>query len=132
MRTVEEIKAAMKTEADEDAFEELAMEYLEAVIDGIDPDRLEAICDAEREGRLVVLPNEPLTLDELRQMHGEPVWIVEHPDWGHWELSEDAEDYLVDRDEAFYDMTHNDAAGRYGLHALGWRAYRHKTHGARP
>lgn len=37
---------------------------------------------------------EPLTLEQLRRMDGQPVWIVESPDWGHWELSEDAEDYL--------------------------------------
>ena len=69
---------------------------------------------------------EPLTLEELRQMNGEPVWIVEHPDWGHWELAEDAEDYLMDRDEDFYGMKHNDPLGRFGLHVLGWLAYRHK------
>lgn len=69
----------------------------------------------------------PLTLDELRQMDGEPVWIVEGPeDWGHWELSSDAEDYLEDRDADFYSMRYNDPAGRYGLHKLGWLAYRHK------
>ena len=68
----------------------------------------------------------PLTLEELRQMNGEPVWIVEHPDWGHWELAEDAEDYLMDRDEDFYGMKHNDPLGRFGLHVLGWLAYRHK------
>lgn len=68
----------------------------------------------------------PLTLEELRQMNGEPVWIVEHPDWGHWELAEDAEDYLMDRDEDFYGMKHNDPFGRFGLHVLGWLAYRHK------
>lgn len=59
-------------------------------------------------------------------MNGEPVWIVEHPDWGHWELAEDAEDYLMDRDEDFYGMKHNDPLGRFGLHVLGWLAYRHK------
>ena len=68
----------------------------------------------------------PLTLEELRQMNGEPVWIVEDPDWGHWELAEDAEDYLMDRDEDFYGMKHNDSLGRFGLHVLGWLAYRHK------
>lgn len=25
---------------------------------------------------------EPLTLDQLREMDGQPVWIVEYPDWG--------------------------------------------------
>lgn len=70
--------------------------------------------------------NKPLTLDQLREMDGEPVWIVEAPDWGHWELSVDAEDYLDDRDPDFYGMRHDDPAGRYGLHALGWLAYAHK------
>ena len=70
--------------------------------------------------------NEPLTLDELREMGGEPVWIVEDPDWGHWELSADAEDYVTDREPSFYGMKHNDPAGRYGLHKLGWLAYRQK------
>ena len=70
--------------------------------------------------------NTPLTLDKLRQMDGEPVWIVEYPDWGHWELSADAEDYVTDREPSFYGMKHNDHAGRYGLHKLGWLAYRQK------
>lgn len=70
--------------------------------------------------------NAPLTLDELREMGGEPVWIVEDPDWGHWELSADAEDYVTDREPSFYGMKHNDQAGRYGLHKLGWLAYRQK------
>ena len=69
---------------------------------------------------------EPLTLDELREMNGEPVWIVEEPDWGHWELSADADDYVADREPSFYGMKHNDPAGRYGLHKLGWLAYRQK------
>lgn len=74
-------------------------------------------------------PNEPLTLEELREMSGEPVWIVEQPDWGHWELSADAEDYLADRDQDFYGLKHDDPAGRYGLHVLGWLAYRRPPEG---
>ena len=70
--------------------------------------------------------NEPLTLGEVRKMGGEPVWIVEYPDWGHWELSADAEDYVTDREPSFYGMKHNDPAGRYGLHKLGWLAYHQK------
>lgn len=35
-------------------------------------------------------PNEPLTLDELREMDGQPVWIVNVADikcfQGHWDL----------------------------------------------
>ena len=74
-------------------------------------------------------PNEPLTLEQLREMDGEPVWIVEHPDWGHWELSADAEDYLANRDQDFYGLKHDDPAGRYGLHVLGWLAYRRPPEG---
>lgn len=74
-------------------------------------------------------PNDPLTLEELRKMDGEPVWIVEQPDWGHWELSADAEDYLADRDQDFYGLKHDDPAGRYGLHVLGWLAYRRPPEG---
>lgn len=66
---------------------------------------------------------EPLSLEQLKQMDGKPVWIVEYPDWGHWELSEDANDYIVDRNLDFYGMKHDDPDGRYGLHKLGWFAY---------
>lgn len=65
---------------------------------------------------------EALTLDELRQMDGEPVWIQEGGA-GHWELSADAADYLEDRDLDFYGMI---ACGG-GLHQSGWLAYRHKS-----
>lgn len=68
--------------------------------------------------------NDPLTLEELGRMDGQPVWIVAAPDWGHWELSEDAEDYLEDRDPDFYGMKYDDPAGKYGLHVSGWLAYR--------
>lgn len=47
--------------------------------------------------------NDPLTLDELRQMGGQPVWI---DDWiepyNGWELSEDASDYFEGRDVKKY------------------------------
>lgn len=74
-------------------------------------------------------PNEPLTLEQLREMDGEPVWIVEHPDWGHWELSADAEDYIADRDQDLYGLKHDDPAGQCGLHVLGWLTYRRPPEG---
>lgn len=74
----------------------------------------------------------PLTLAELRQMNGEPVYIVEHPDWGHWELSDDANDYL-EREEAFYGMTctgsvremcsNSRCKAPFHLHCMGWLAF---------
>lgn len=63
-----------------------------------------------------------LSLEQLKQMDGEPVWIVEFPDWGHWELSEDAEDYLCDRDTDLYGFM-SDLDGEAGSHELGWLAY---------
>lgn len=66
---------------------------------------------------------EPLTLEQLREMDGQPVWIVESPNWGHWELSEDAEDYICDRDTDLYGLTYPDPDGKAGLHKLGWVAY---------
>ena len=74
-------------------------------------------------------PNEPLTIEQLREMNGEPVWIVEPPDWGHWELSADAEDYIADRDQDLYGLKHDDPAGQCGLHVLGWLAYRRPPEG---
>ena len=78
---------------------------------------------------LISQPNEPLTLEQLRQMDGRPVWIVEHPDWGHWELSADAEDYIADRDQDLYGLKHDDPAGQCGLHVLGWLADRRPPEG---
>lgn len=66
---------------------------------------------------------EPLTIEQLRKMGGKPVWIVEWPEWGHWELSEDAEDYIIDRRKEFYGLKQNAPEGKYGLHKLGWLAY---------
>lgn len=64
-----------------------------------------------------------LTPEQLKGMGGQPVWIVEHPDWGHWELSEDGEDYIADRDPELYGLRHDDPEGKNGLHKLGWVAY---------
>lgn len=63
----------------------------------------------ERENR------KPLTLDELRQMDGEPVWIDDwFEDFHGWELSEDASDYF-DGDSRTVES--------YGTR---WEAYRSK------
>lgn len=66
---------------------------------------------------------EPMTIEQLRKMDGQPVWIVEWPEWGHWELSEDAEDYIIDRRKEFYGLKQNATEGKYGLHKRGWLAY---------
>ena len=88
------------------------------------------IMSLEKEIKRLTEPN-PLSLDELKERGGKPVYIVEHPKWGHWELSEYAEDYFEDRDTDFYGMNHNDPDGRYGLHVLGWLAFDREPKGAR-
>lgn len=46
--------------------------------EGVSIDRMIELAQAEKDGRLVVLPpNDPLTLEELREMDGEPVWVCE-------------------------------------------------------
>ena len=65
----------------------------------------------------------PLTLEQLREMDGQPVWIVEQPDWGHWELSEGAGDYFSDRDPGLYGLTYPNPERKGGIHKLGWIAY---------
>lgn len=115
---------------DADAFEKYAWGNPDIEVDGepyISPSTVQNF--AADHPITIDPPNEPLTLEQLREMDGEPVWIVEQPDWGHWELSADAEDYLADRDQDFYGLKHDDPAGRYGLHVLGWLAYRRPPEG---
>lgn len=44
--------------------------------------RVQELSQAEKDGRLVVMPpNDPLTLEELREMDGEPVWVEVSENW---------------------------------------------------
>ncbi len=50
---------------------------IDATQNGLSMNRIRELAQAEKDGRLVVLPpNDPLTLEELREMDGEPVWII--------------------------------------------------------
>jgi len=45
-------------------------------------DHARELAQTEKDGRLMVLPsNDPLTLEELREMHGEPVWGEKMKKW---------------------------------------------------
>lgn len=75
-------------------------------------------------------PNEPLTLDELREMDGEPVWCVDGRGNQCWCLvnCDDGLPCCYDNEtglweDCFYGMTGD---GRFGLHQSGWLAYRSK------
>lgn len=87
---------------------------------------IDAALEALNQGAAWTSKAEPLTMEQLLEMDGQPVWIMEAPDWGHWELSEDAGDYLTDRDPELYGLTYPDPEGKGGLHKLGWIAYAYK------
>lgn len=82
--------------------------------------------------------NEPLTLDELRQMDEEPVYVQTGDGregyvilvWEYGSVLLYGPDYVelqpVELDPDFYNMRHNDPDGHFGLHILGWLAYRYK------
>lgn len=72
--------------------------------------------------------NEPLTLDELIEMDGQPVWGVDGSGNACYLLVNSCSiDWLcTDKeagawDGAFYGMTGD---GEHGLHCMGWLAYR--------
>ena len=70
-------------------------------------------------------PNEPLTLDELREMEGEPVWIVDvgphkwyGPGWA-----------IVDRDNCLVSTVKNWNAVFFESYGERWLAYRRPPEG---
>ena len=90
--------------------------HLQTTIDAVDM----AISALRQEEHFLDLTKmvEPLTLDELRQMDGEPVWVQSPgvPEYGRWAIVEGVgENCLFLRD----DFTCHD----YGK---TWLAYRHK------
>ena len=68
--------------------------------------------------------NEPLTLDELRQMEGEPVWFV-RGECGCWRILDII--YKSGHEEfVLFDDGSSDPLADYGK---DWLAYRHKAQG---
>lgn len=74
--------------------------------------------------------NEPLTLDELRKLNGEPVWLVDGDGnelWGLVDATNDPPEVFDSQYGLwlgeFYNMTGDE---KMGLHSEGWVAYRHK------
>lgn len=79
--------------------------------------------------------NPPLTLEQLREMDGLPVYVqFGDGEQGYAVVEIDRGDVTLwgpdfpqeNPDMDFYNMEYNDPAGSYGLHVLGWRAYAHK------
>ena len=73
---------------------------------------------ALRQQEAVINRNEPLTLDELREMDGEPVWVQSPgvPEYGRWAIVEGVGENCL--------FLHDD----FTCHDYGktWLAYRHK------
>ena len=71
--------------------------------------------------------NEPLTLDELRQMKGKPVWAIDGTGTAAYILI-DADGNGIDTDSGFWDADYYGMTkdGKPCLHRMGWLAYRHQ------
>ena len=70
--------------------------------------------------------NEPLTLEQLKQMDGEPVWCADGEGHSCYCLVNAESEDCIDSEcgawcFAFYGMTRD---GENGLHNMGWLAYR--------
>ena len=75
--------------------------------------------------------NEPLTLEQLREMDGEPVWCADGEGHSCYCLVNAESEDCIDSEcgawcFAFYGMTGD---GENGLHNMGWLAYDHKPGG---
>lgn len=82
--------------------------------------------------------NKPLTLNELLKMDGELAYFqFGDGECGYAVISTDrfrdigldAPDVILDHrvpEKIFLNMEHDDPDGHFGLHLLGWRAYRQK------
>lgn len=73
-----------------------------------------------------------LTIDELKQMHGKPVYLQfgDEPEgvWGICDIFKDTFTFYSllgesNPDTDLYDLKYNDPDGHFGLHVLGWRAW---------
>lgn len=110
--------------------------------DGSGDDSVCKICEFSKLlNRRAAMKNKPLTLEQLRRMDGEPIYVqtgegkegyviiiwdcgsplLYGPDWD--------ESPTGDFDTDFYNLKFNDPAGHFGLHVLGWVAYLHKPEG---
>ena len=77
---------------------------------------------------------QPLTLDELREMDGRPVWCADGEEHSCYCLVNAESEDCIDSESgawcfAFYGMTRD---GENGLHNMGWLAYRTRPKEAQP
>ena len=73
--------------------------------------------------------NKPLTLDELKQMDGEPVYAVGGGGYAAWVVVNAKNEHCVDNESGawkFYYYGITNPENVIILHPMGWVAYRHK------
>ena len=116
-----------------------AIEILESIypskkqiVTGEYPEVAEALDMAIDALRRAQPANEPLTLEQLREMDGEPVWCADGEGHSCYCLvNAESEDCIDSECGAwcfeFYGMTGD---GENGLHNMGWLAYAHKPGGS--
>ena len=63
--------------------------------------------------------NDPLSWDELRQMEGKPVWIIDANNKGRWYLVK-----AIDEEAIFTDFWGNSGIGYPKDYGKSWQAYR--------
>lgn len=112
--------------------------YINPLVEIIDEQKSEILSlKAENERLKAEQSNEPLTLEALRQMDGKPAYFqFGTGSCGYavisWETESSIMLYAPDLPDDMYpdidfiNMEYNDSDGHFGLHLLGWRAYRRK------
>lgn len=118
MRAVEEIKADIEncTSDKQEDYDKLWIEWFRAVANGIEPDRIEEICQAERDGRCVVL----LVIPQNKTLY----WI-----WGNEIMPVLYRGILggcVDRDKKYH-VTHNMATKKDRTFINGKKPFTYKA-----
>ena len=96
--------------------------------DGFVPQVYDLAIDALRRAQPA---NEPLTIEQLKQMDGEPVWCADGEGHSCYCLVNAESEDCIDSEcgawcFGFYGMTGD---GENGLHNMGWLAYDHKPGG---
>lgn len=101
--------------------------YAEA-IGKLDIAHMHELLQAEKDGRLVVLPpNNPLTIEELREMQGKPVWIsVLDIGYGYWAIVRELRDGKGLEGVFLSTSDYPDDYGAFMLYNKTWVAYRYK------
>ena len=120
---------------DNDEYREEFMELVYGLLhsDGTN-DRANQIIDAFDSITAVeaepVQPNDPLTMDELREMDGEPVFCIDGQGNECWCLvnCDDGLPCCYDNETGLWDGSYYMMTGdrKHGLHQAGWLAYRRK------